>query len=328
MHTLPKIELHLHLDCSLSWDVVRQLDPTFTPERYAEEIVAPRKCANLADYLARTTKSVALMQTQTALRLAARDMIHQLAADNVIYAEVRFAPLLHLSNGLQPPQIVEWIADEFAQASAETGVTARLILCTLRHFSAEQSMETVKLVERYLDQGVVALDLAGDETGYPLDAHAPAFEYARERGLNRIAHAGEAGGPASVREVLTRLMPSRIGHGVRSIDDPALVDHLIEHDLHLEVCPICNVQIDIYDTLPDHPIDRLYRAGVRLSVNTDARATTQTTLSADYDALADTFGWTHADLLAMNLNAVEASFAPPDLKPVLAERLRAAYNGV
>jgi adenosine deaminase len=322
----PKIDLHLHLDISLSFDAVRQIDPAYTRERYASDIVAPPKCRDLADYLARTRNSVALLQTESALRIAARDLVRQLAADHVIYAELRFAPLLHLENGLQPEQVVEIVADEIQQASAEYGVESRLILCTLRHFSEVQGLQTARLVDRYRDHGVVALDLAGGEAEFPLAPHIAAFDYARDRGLNRIAHAGEALGPASVRDVLARLHPSRIGHGVRCIDDPALVEHVIAENVHLEVCPTCNVQIDIYESLPDHPVDRLYRAGVKLNINTDARAATPTTLTQDYAALRDTFGWTEADLLAVNLNAAAASFAPPELKDSLVRQLRPAYN--
>ncbi len=325
-HTLPKIELHLHLDISLSYDAVHQIDPAYSLERYNSDIIAPPKCRNLADYLARTRNSVALLQTESALRIAAHDMIRQLAADHVIYAELRFAPLLHTQNGLQPEQIVEIVAEATRTASVEFGIETRLILCTLRHFSEAQGLQTARLVERYQDHGVVALDLAGGEAEFPLEPHIAAFDYARDRGLNHIAHAGEARGPDSVRETLDRLSPMRIGHGVRSIDDPALVERLIANNVHLEVCPTCNVQIDIYETLTDHPIDRLLRAGVNLSVNTDARAATPTTLTADYAMLRDTFGWTNADLLAVNLNAVAAAFAPPEIRASLARRLRAAYN--
>ncbi|MBN1563971.1 MAG: adenosine deaminase [Anaerolineae bacterium] len=325
-NSLPKIELHLHLDCSLSYDAVRQIDPAYARARYDTDIIAPPKCRDLADYLARTRNSVGLLQTEAALRIAARDLVRQLAAENVIYAEIRFAPLLHLANGLPPEQVVEIVAAATQAANAEYGIETRLILCTLRHFSEAQGLQTAQLVERYQDQGVVALDLAGGEADFPLEPHIAAFTYAREQGLNRIAHGGEALGPASVRAILAKLHPMRIGHGVRSIDDPALVEQLIAANVHLEVCPTCNVQIDIYDTLPDHPVDRLYRAGVSLSINTDARATTPTTLTADYAALRDTFGWTEAELLATNLNAITASFAPPELKNTLTAQLRAAYQ--
>jgi adenosine deaminase len=304
---------------------VAQIDPSLTRDWHAREIVAPPKCRDLADYLKRTRASVALLQTESALRIAVHDLLRQLRADHVIYAEIRFAPLLHTARGLEPERIVEIVSEATDRAAAETGVEARLILCALRHFGAEQSLRTARLVERFRGNGVAALDLAGDEAGFPLDAHIPAFEYAMARDLPRIAHAGEASGPASMWETLERLRPSRIGHGVSSMDDPALVKRLARDQIHLEVCPTCNVQIDLYETLADHPIDRLYRAGVPLSINTDARATTPTTLAQDYAALAVTFGWTRDEFLACNLNAIEASFAPPELKASLARRLRAAY---
>ncbi len=326
MRSLPKIELHLHLDISLSYEAVSALDPAFTPPRYAREIVAPPRCDDLADYLARTRASVALLQTERALRVAVSDLLRQLAADGVIYAELRFAPLLHTRQGLSPEDVVRIVADGTDRACAATGVETRLILCTLRHFSREQGLVTARLIERFRGSRVVALDLAGDEAGFPLEPHIPAFAFAQRHGIARTAHAGEASGPASVWATLERLRPARIGHGVRAIDDPALVDHLVASGIHLEVCPACNVQIGLFDTVADHPIDRLYRAGVSLSVNTDARAVTPTTLTQDYERLAATFGWTDADFLACNLNAVAASFAPDDVKAGLAARLRAGYG--
>lgn len=327
MQTLPKIELHLHLDCSLSYDAVSAIDPAFTPPRYAREIVAPPRVDDLAEYLARTRASVALLQTEHALRIAVADLLRQLAADGVIYAEVRFAPLLHTQQGLSPENVVRIVVDAADHTCARTGVDVRLILCTLRHFSEAQGMLTARLIERFRGSRVVALDLAGDEAGFPLDAHVPVFTFARRHGILCTAHAGEASGPASVRGTLARLKPSRIGHGVRSIDDPALVEHLVACKIHLEVCPAVNVQIGLYGNLEEHPIDRLYRAGVSLSVNTDARAVTPTTLTLDYERLVEAFGWTEADFLACNLNAVAASFAPDEVKADLARRLRAGYAG-
>ena len=170
---------------------------------------------------------------------------------------------------------------------------------------------------------MVALDIAGDEAGYPLDAHEAAFRHAEEHGLRRTAHAGEAAGPASVWETLRRLRPERIGHGARSIEDPALVDHLVETGIHLEVCPSSNVQLDLCDTYADHPIDRLYRSGVSLGVNTDGRAITDIDLEREYARLTDTFGWTDADLRRCNLAALDASFAPADLRARLGAVLAA-----
>ena len=266
---LPKVELHLHLDCSLSYAVVSRLNPAITREEYLHDFIAPARCTNLVDFLTRAPKSIALMQTEEGLRLVTFDVFEQLQRDNVFYAEIRFAPLLHTEKGLTAENVVEIIEKATAKASQATGIEARLILCTLRHFSAEQSLQTVKLVERFKGTRVAALDIAGDEAGFPLDAHIPAFQYAIQNEIARTAHAGEGSGAESVWETLNLLRPSRIGHGVRSIEDPALIAHLRKEHIHLEVCPTSNLQTNIYDSYADHPINRLYDAGLSLTPAND-----------------------------------------------------------
>ena len=162
--------------------------------------------------------------------------------------------------------------------------------------------------------------------GFPVDAHIPAFQYAREAGIPCTAHAGEARGPDSVWETLEHFVPSRIGHGVRSIEDPVLVKHLREQQIHLEVCPTCNVQIDIYDTYADHPIDKLYRAGISLNVNTDDRTITNITLSQEYEKMHQTFGWEPKDFLQTNRNALIAAFVPDDVRTRLLAELEVGYQ--
>jgi adenosine deaminase len=315
----PKVELHLHLDCSLSYKAVARLDPTVTRQEYEREFVAPARCTNLADFLARAPKGFRLMQSEAALRLVTEDIFEQLEDDGVVYAEIRFAPLLHLDEGLTAERVVhvvERAADEWSRA---TGVESGLILCTLRHFSEAQSMETARLVEQFRGSRVVALDIAGDEAGFPLDAHEAAYRFAREHGLSRTAHAGEACGPESVWETLRLLDPQRIGHGVRSIEDARLVEHLKRERIHLEVCPSSNLQIvPEIARWEEHPIDRLYRAGVSLNVNTDTRMLNPVTLTGEYEGLRRVFGWSAEDFLRTNLMGVEAAFAPGEVK----ERLR------
>src|SRR5947207_5579235 len=267
--SLPKVEIHLHFDCSLSYALVSRLNPSITLEDYHNDFIAPAKCANLVQMLTRSANSIALMQTEEQLRLATFDVFEQLRQEHVYYAELRFAPLLHTTKGLSAEEVVAIVDASAASASQATGIEARLILCTLRHFSAEQSLQTVKLVERFKGTRVAALDIAGDEAGCPLDAHIPAFQYAAQNGIPRTAHAGEASGAQSVWETLNALRPSRIGHGVRSIEDPALIAHLRKEHIHLEVCPTSNLQTNIYESYADHPISRLYDTGLSLSVNTD-----------------------------------------------------------
>jgi len=327
LRSLPKIELHLHLDCSLSYQAVSALAPSVTREEYEHDYIAPARCANLADFLSRAPKGFRLMQTEDSLRLVTEDVFQQLVEDGVIYAEVRFAPLLHTEQGLSPERVVGVVERSVDHLIRETGMQAGLILCTLRHFTEAQSLLTASLVEKFRGSRVVALDLAGDEAGFPLDAHVGAYRYAREHGLFRTAHAGEGLGPESVWETLRLLDPQRIGHGTRSIEDPALVEHLRRERIHLELCPSANVQIiPSIGTMEEHPIDRLYRAGVSLNVNSDSRMLTPTTLTAEYESLQRVFNWTKQDLLRANLMGVKAAFVEDAMKQQISRRFLEAYG--
>jgi adenosine deaminase len=321
MPLLPKVELHLHLDCSLSFSAVSRLDSSITRAEYDAEFVAPPQCASLVDFLTRAPRGFRLMQTREALRLVTADVFEQLAADGVIYAELRFAPLLHLEQGLTPEAVVEEVDRAAEESIAATGIEARLILCTLRHYTEEQSLATARLVERFRGSRVVALDIAGDEAGYPIDAHIAAFRYAAERGLARTAHAGEARGADSVWETMRAFTPSRIGHGVRSIEDAALVEHLRRERIHLEICPSSNVQTRAAATYAEHAVDRLYRAGVSLGINTDTRTITNVTLEQEYARLREHFAWSDAELQTCNREALGAAFIEDEVRQRLLARL-------
>ena len=326
MESLPKVELHHHLDCSLSYKVVSRLSPGISEEEYRRVFIAPRKCRDLAQCLTHATPAVKLMQSEESLRLVVEDVFEQLAGDHLIYTELRFAPLLHLERGLSPEAVVATVDKAVERCIASTGIEARLILCTLRHYKREQSMETVRLVERFRGSRVVGLDIAGDEAAFPLAPHKPAYDYAQERGLFATAHAGEGAGSASVRETLRELTPSRIGHGVRSAEEPELLAELKDRDVHLEVCPSSNVQTNMYETLKHHPVERLHRAGVSLSINTDSRTMTGTTLTREYRELKQAFAWNEADFFKCNMAAIRAAFLPGEMKARLESRLREAYS--
>jgi adenosine deaminase len=324
----PKVELHLHLDCSLSYNVVRRINPSITEEAYRHDFIAPAKCTSLVDFLTRAPQSIALMQTEEQLCLVVFDLFEQFQRDHLLYAEIRFAPLLHIGKGLSPEQVVEVIEGATSQACESTGIEARLILCTLRHFSTEQSLQTAKLVERFRGTRVAALDLAGDEAGFPIAPHIPAYQYVADRNIPCTAHAGEASGPQSIWETLRYLHPSRIGHGVRSIEDSTLIEHLRKERIHIEVCPTSNLQTNIYDTFTDHPINRLYELGISLSVNTDARTITDITLTKEYEKLYKFFTWDKQHFLRCNLEAIRASFLPETSRQQLAAQLEESYRNI
>lgn len=325
-HIFPKIELHLHLDCSLSYKVVQQINPAITYAEYRESFIAPPKCTDLADYISRAVKGFELMQTKTQLRLVTLDLFEQLKADNVIYAEIRFAPLLHIAGGLTPAEVVQAVNDAVEEGILSTGVQAGIIVCTLRHHTEAQSMLTVELAEAFKGTRVLGFDIAGDEAGFPITNHIRAFEYANRQAIPCTAHAGEACGARSVWETLEHFHPSRIGHGVRSAEDPALLAFLKKENIHLEVCPTSNIQVNVFDVIENHPAGKIYNAGVSMSINTDCRTISDVTLSGEYGVMQQHFNWTTEHFLHCNLEAVAHCFASDEIKAELRKKIVAAYT--
>jgi len=321
----PKIELHLHLDCSLSYEVVKQLRPSISLEEYTESFIAPAKCTDLADYIKRAIKGFELMQTKEQLRLVTIDLFKQLQADNVLYAEIRFAPLQHIMQGLSAIEVVETINTATAEGIKNYGVEAGIILCTLRHYSEVQSMETVELVNQFKGSQVVGFDIAADEAGFPITNHKAAFEYANLHNIPCTAHAGEAKGPESVWETLNNFHPSRIGHGVRSAEDASLLAFLKSNNIHLEVCPTSNVQTNVFNKIEDHTADKIYNAGVSMSINTDARTISNVTLADEYRLMEKVFQWNKDHFKKCNIEAINHSFASAAIKEKIRKQLENAY---
>ena len=327
LFSLPKIELHLHLDCSLSYDVVKKLRSNISVLEYQSKFIAPDKCTDLADFLKCTVSGIELMQTEEELRQVVKDLFAQLKKENVIYAEIRFAPLQHLDKGLSSEEVVEIVNETVGVCNTSNGIKAGIILCTLRHYDEAKSMQTIKLVEKYIKHtNVVGFDIAADEVGYPIDAHKKAFKFAQKKDIPRTAHAGEAKGAESVWDTMRHFKPQRIGHGVRSIEDPKLVEFLGKDGIHLEVCPTCNIQTDVFNQYGDHPIDALYNSGVSVGINTDARSLVNVSLTNEYEKLCNTFGWSMEHLYNCNVNALSSAFISNSDKEQLKYILHSAYR--
>ena len=325
--SLPKVELHLHLDCSLSFEVVSSLRPPITKNEYLKKFIAPEKCVNLSDFLKCAVSGIDLMQTESELVAVVKDLFRQLIEENVIYVEIRFAPLQHLNKGLASEKVVEIVSDITSNCINTFGIGAGLILCALRHFTEVQSLQTVKLAEKYIKNTcVVGFDLAADEAGHPIDLHKKAFEYAIRKNIPRTAHAGEAKGAESVWESIKNFKPQRIGHGVRSIEDPKLVDFLIKNEIHLEVCPTCNIQTNVFKEYSEHPVDFLHKKGVSVGINTDARSLVNVTLTDEYCKLMNVFSWDIKDLYECNINSLSSAFISDSVKQELKLRLNNGYS--
>ncbi|MCM5557448.1 adenosine deaminase [Pleomorphomonas sp. JP5] len=323
----PKVELHVHLDCSLTRRALNRLGNPIGEAEFRRLYTAPERCDNLMDYLRAIGPSAAALQTAPALAIATDEMMRALAADGVIHAEIRFAPHTHQRGGLSLDQVMAAVTEGLAAGAEATGITAGLILCALRDYPPEANLTVIELAHRWRDRGVVGVDLAGDEAGHPAAANRAVFDRAHVLGLPVTAHAGEAAGPDSLAEVMALLAPARIGHGVRAIESEDLLAEIKARNLHLEVCPSSNIQVGVYSDYADHPIDRMSRRGLSLSINTDARTVAPLSLSLEYRRLAVAFGWQTGEFLAHNLEALRHAFWPEAAKPALGGRLVEGWSG-
>lgn len=265
------------------------------------------------------------MQTKEQLRLVTLDLFKQLKADNVLYVEIRFAPLQHIMQGLTPTEVVETVIAATDEGIKTYGVDGGIILCTLRHYSEAQSLETVELVNKFKGTHIVGFDIAADEAGFPIHNHIKAFQFANANAIHCTAHAGEAKGPESVWETMKNFHPSRIGHGVRSAEDTALLSFLKSNDIHLEVCPTSNVQTNVFNKIEDHTADKIYNSGVSMSINTDARTISNVSLGDEYRLMEKIFQWGKAHFKKCNLEAIEHSFAIAEIKEKVRKEIEAAY---
>jgi adenosine deaminase len=325
---LPKIELHCHLDCSVRVSTVAEIGKELgfsLPDPIETALVAPEVCLELADYLRRIDLALEVMQQRKHLIRIAREFVEDLRADGVVYGEVRFAPQLHTRAGLRVQEIVEAVNEGLMQGTRATGVHVGLILCCLRHEDAETSVSIARLAIANANI-VCGLDLAGDEARYPGAPHRAAFDLAHDAGLRRTVHAGEAAGAASVREAIEVLNAERIGHGVRIEESPELVGLVAQRAIALEMCPLSNYQTRAVSNLASHPINRLMRKNVSVTVSTDARTISRTTVTSEFERLEELFGWGFDEFSRCQLNAAEAAFAPLAVKSELLARVSGLHR--
>ena len=322
----PKIELHCHLDASVRIATVADLGRQIglmLPEPLAPALVAPEICLDLADFLLRIDLALEVMQHRDQLIRIAREFVEDLALDGVIYGEVRFAPQLHLRQRLSLQEVVDAVYEGLLQGQQAFGVATGLILCCLRDESAQRSMEIARLALANRDK-VCGLDLAGDEARFSGAAHAEAFALAKREGLRRTVHAGEAAGAESIREALDLLGAERIGHGVRIEESPEVEEIARTAAVTLEMCPLSNVQTRAATSLTNHPIERLLRKGLRVTVSTDARTVSATSVSAEFDRLAKTFRWGPDEFWRCQHYAADAAFVSPQARVLLTKQFAEA----
>ncbi|MDH6247633.1 adenosine deaminase [Mycobacterium sp. OTB74] len=333
----PKALLHDHLDGGLRPATVVELAdqtgyadlPTTDIDELARWFRTQAHSGSLVRYLEPFAHTVGVMQTPEALHRVAYEAVEDLAADNVVYAEVRFAPELHIAEGLSLDEVVEAVLAGFADGEKAVGahgrghgpITVRCLVTAMRH--AARSREIAELAIRFRDQGVVGFDIAGAEAGYPPTRHLDAFEYMRNNNARFTIHAGEAFGLPSIHEAIAFCGADRLGHGVRIVDDietdASGATHLgrvanIVRDkrIPLEMCPSSNVQTGAAPSIAEHPFDRLARLRFRVTVNTDNRLMSDTTMTQEMALLVEQFGYGWTDLQRFTINAIKSAFIPFD----------------
>lgn len=326
----PKALLHDHLDGGLRpatvLEIAREVGYDELPATDADELATwfrtRSHSGSLERYLEPFSHTVAVMQTPDALYRVAHEAVEDLAADAVVYAEIRFAPELHINRGLSFDEVVDAVlagfaAGEKACAAAGTPIKVRCLVTAMRH--AAMSREIAELAVRFRDRGVVGFDIAGAEAGHPPTRHLDAFEYMRDHNARFTIHAGEAFGLPSIHEAIAFCGADRLGHGVRIVDDVEvdpdgrvvlgrLAAIVRDKRVPLELCPSSNVQTGAVASIADHPFDLLARSRFRVTVNTDNRLMSDTTMSLEMHRLVEAFGYGWTDLQRFTINAMKSAF--------------------
>ncbi len=312
---MPKAELHLHLDGSVRIETAldlartRGVDAPTTAAGMRAVLVAPAICADQAELLRAFDLPIRLMQDAEALERIAAELVEAKAADHVRYVEIRWGPRLHLAGGLGLEDGIAAVVRGATRAATRAGIVVRLICTAIRSHDPADNVRLAEAAARFRAVGLTGFDLAGPEAAFPDPLlHRRAFEAARAGGLGITLHAGEWGGPAQVRRAL-ELEPARIAHGAPAIDDPALMASLRERGVSLDLCPTSNVQAAIVPSLADHPLARLHRAGVSVTLSTDDTTVSDLTLSEEYRRAIEDVGLTRAELWAIDRRALDVAFA-------------------
>lgn len=315
---MPKAELHLHLDGSLRPQTAlelaleRGLDESMDLAAISPRLQAPPQVANQAQLLEAFELPIALMQDADAISRITHELVEDVASDGTRYVEIRWAPALHLANGMDLNASIAAVVNGAASGMATTGTHVRLIAVALRSHPPAMSLAVALEAARFIGDGLTGFDLAGQEAAYPDPmVHRDAFDAARAAGLGITLHAGEWGGAAQVRQALS-VGPARIAHGAPAAEDSALIEQLIAQDLTLDLCPTSNVQASIYPTLADHPLGRLHRAGVPVTLSTDDRTVSNLTLVREYSLAHSEIGLSAPELWDMNMHALRVAFLHHD----------------
>jgi len=314
---LPKTDLHCHLDGSLRLDTVLDLAkqqkvklPTFDRSELFGLLYAGEHVESLDDYLRAFDITLSVLQQEHALERVAYELAVDAHAENVRYIEVRYSPLLHVREGLRPSQVVEAVLRGLRTAKRELGIRYGVILCAIRSLPPEQSLRIAELCVAFKNGRVVGFDLAGSEINFPAKVHRAAFQLVIDNNINCTAHAGESFGPDSVHQAIHKCGAHRIGHGTRLVESGDLLNFVNDHRIPLEVCPSSNVQTRAAASWAAHPVDFFVDYGLRVTINTDNRLMSDTTVTKELLLCHRYFGWSLATIKEIIISGFKSAFMP------------------
>jgi adenosine deaminase len=329
LKSLPKVLLHEHLDGVLRPGTVIELAresgykelPTEDPEELAQWFFRGANQGSLGKYLEGFAHTIAVMQTEEALERVAYEEAEDLSRDGVVYFETRFAPLFHTRKGLSHQQIVSAVLKGLERGRKDFGVRSGLIICAMRNMNV--SLEMAELAVDFRQRGVVGFDLAGEEGGHPPKKHIEAFHYIQRENFNITVHAGEGYGKESIWQAIQYCGAHRIGHGTRLIEDIAVKDgkavklgdlaqYVLDKRIPLEICLLSNVHTGATPSLAEHPFKIFYQEKFRVTLNTDNRLMSHTSMTQEFEAAGETFGLTLSDFERITINAMKSAFIPYD----------------
>lgn len=315
------IDLHIHLDGSLSTATVKKL-AAIQNINIAEDDTAllsklqvSKGCRDLNEYLEKFDFPLTLMQTRLCLEESIYALLKEQKEQGLIYSEIRFAPQLHIKNGLSQKEVVEAVLKGLQRAKEDFNMDCGIILCCMRGADNSLNEDTLYVAHHMMksQKSVVAVDLAGAEKLFPTSDYETLFAQAKNLGLPFTIHAGEADGPESIWKAL-ELGASRIGHGIRAVEDESLIKELSKRKIPLEICPTSNLNTRVSDNIEEYPVMKLIDAGVLVTINTDNMTVSGTTLADEFNLIKNVFSLSDKDILRLLVNSAEAVFPNPHME--------------
>jgi adenosine deaminase len=321
---LPKTDLHVHLDGSLRIDTLIELAhkqnvklPSTNPKQLSKVVMSGKHCQNLTEYLQGFDITLSVMQEPEALYRIAYELAENAAEENTWYMEVRYSPILHIRRGLKLTTIVDAVIEGLQEAEKKFNIKTGVILCGMRNINPETSLKLAELAVAYKNKGVVAFDLAGQEENYPAKDHKEAFYIIRNNNINSTAHAGEAYGPESIHQAIHYCGAHRIGHGTRLYEDGDLLNYVNDHRIPLEICLTSNIQTHAATSFETHPLRFYYDFGLRITINTDNRLVSDTTITNELFLAAKHLNLTLDDIKSIIMDGFKSAFLPNRAKSIM-----------